>query len=150
VKIVGLPGQWSAQSAERVAELVRSAGPAVDDLVRRAQHAGEVALKAIGAGRDAALQSAEQVARDEGADDAADALHSARAATGVLKPEELPIADYDELNLNDAVAAVKDLESPADIRAIIAYEEVHKNRQKLVSAAQTRVAEIAQEVVGLS
>ena len=30
VKIVGLPGQWSAQSAERVAELVRSTGPAVD------------------------------------------------------------------------------------------------------------------------
>lgn len=150
VKIVGLPGQWSAQSAERVAELVRSAGPAVDDLVRRAQQAGEIALKALGASRDAALQSAEEVARQEGADDAAKALHNARAATGVLTAEELPIADYDELNLNDAVAAVKELEAPSDIRAIIAYEEAHKNRQKLVSAAQTRVAEIAQEVVGLS
>ena len=46
VKLVNLPGQWSAQSVERVAELVRSAGPAVDDLVRRAQHASDVALKA--------------------------------------------------------------------------------------------------------
>jgi hypothetical protein len=45
---------------------------------------------------------------------------------------------------------VKDLEAPSDIRAIIAYEEANKNRQRLVSAAQTRVAEIAQEVVGLS
>jgi len=150
VKIVGLPGQWSAQSAERVAELVRSTGPAVDDLVRRAQRAGEVALKALGASRDAALQSAEAVVRDEGADKTADALHNARAATGVLSVEELPIAEYDELNLNEAVAAVKELEAPSDIRAIIAYEEMNKNRQRLVSAAQTRVAEIAQEVVGLS
>ncbi len=111
VKIVNLPGQWSAQSVERVAELVRSAGPAVDDLVRRAQHASDVALKALGASRDAALQSAEAVVRDEGAEQAADALHSARAATGVLDADELPIPDYDELNLNDAVAAVKELEA---------------------------------------
>src|SRR5690242_19351058 len=150
VKIVSLPGQWSAQSVERVAELVRSTGPAVDELVRRAQRAGEVALKAIGASRDAALQSAEAVVRDEGADKTADALHNARAATGVLAAEELPIEGYDELNLNEAVAAVKDLEAPSDIRAIIAYEEANKNRQRLVSAAQTRVDEIAQEVVGLS
>src|SRR5690349_24470787 len=44
VKLVNLPMGLSAQSAERVAELVRSAGPAVDDLIRRAQRAGEVAL----------------------------------------------------------------------------------------------------------
>jgi len=150
VRIVNLPGQWSAQSVERVAELVRSTGPAVDDLVRRAQHAGEVALKAIGASRDAALQSAEAVVRDEGANKTADALHNARAATGVLDAEELPIEDYDELNLNEAVAAVKELEAPSDIRTVIAYEEANKNRARLVSAAQTRVAEIAQEVVGLS
>ena len=150
VKLVNLPGQWSAQSVERVAELVRSAGPAVDDLVRRAQHASDVALKALGASRDAALQSAEAVVRGEGAEQAADALHSARAATGVLGADELPIPDYDELNLTDAVAAVKELEDPADIRAIIAYEEAHKDRQRLVSAGQTRVADIAQEVVGLS
>jgi len=150
VKLVNLPGQWSAQSVEGVAELVRSAGPAVDDLVRRAQHASDVALKALGASRDAALQSAEAVVRGEGAEQAADALHSARAATGVLGADELPIPDYDELNLTDAVAAVKELEDPADIRAIIAYEEAHKDRQRLVSAGQTRVADIAQEVVGLS
>ena len=69
---------------------------------------------------------------------------------GVLDADELPIPDYDELNLTDAVAAVKELEEPADIRTIIAYEEAHKDRQRLVSAAQTRVADIAQEVVGLS
>ncbi len=150
VKLVNLPGQWSAQSAERIAELVRSAGPAVEDLRQRAQAAGEIALKALGASRDAALKSAEDVVRREGADEAANALHKARAAGGVLDADELPIAEYDELNLNDAVASVKELDDPADIRAIIAYEEAHKNRQRLVSAAQTRLAAIAQEVVGIT
>jgi len=37
----------------------------------------------------------------------------------------------------------------ADIRAIIAYEEAHKRRQRVISAAQTRVAAIAQEIVGI-
>jgi hypothetical protein len=150
VKLASLPGQWSAQSVERVAELVRSAGPAVEDLRQRAQRASEITLRALGASRNAALQSAEAVARDEGATGTADALHKARAAGGVLDADELPIEDYDALNLNEAVAAVKDLDDAADIRAIIAYEEMHKNRQRLVSAAQVRVAEIAKEVVGLS
>ncbi|BBY44959.1 hypothetical protein A5765_14325 [Mycolicibacterium celeriflavum] len=150
VKIVNLPGQWSAQSVERIAELVRSAGPAVDDLRQRAQRASEITLKALGASRDGALKRAEEVVRREGANEAADALHKARAEGGVVDAEELPIAGYEDLNLNDAVAAVKDLEDPSDIRTIIAYEEMHKNRQRLVSAAQTRLADIAQEVVGLT
>lgn len=150
VKLAYLPGQWSAQSVERIAELVRSAGPAVDDLRQRAQRASEITLKALGASRDAALKEAEEVVRREGADEAADRLHKARAEGGVVDADELPIADYDELNLNDAVAEVKALDDPADIRTIVAYEEAHKNRQRLVSAAQTRLADIAQEVVGLS
>jgi hypothetical protein len=150
VKLASKPGQWSAQSAERVADLVRSAGPAVDDLIKRAQHASEIALKALGASRDAALKSAEGVVRDEGAEKTADRLHKARAAGGVVDADELPIVGYEELNLSDAVASVKELDDPADIRTIVAYEEMHKNRQRLVSAAQTRLADIAQEVIGLS
>lgn len=150
VKLVNLPGQWSAQSIERLAQLLRSAGPAVEDLRERAQRVSEITFKALGASRDGALRSAEKVVRREGAGDAADALHKARAEGGVVDADELPIAGYDELNLNDAVAAVKDLDDPADLRTIIAYEEMHKDRQRLVSAAQTRLADIAQEVVGIS
>ncbi|ODQ86313.1 hypothetical protein [Mycolicibacterium holsaticum] len=150
VKLVNLPGQWSAQSVERVAELVRSAGPAVEDLRQRAQRASEITLKALGASRDGALKRAEDVVRREGADEAADRLHKARAQGGVVDADELPIEGYDELNQTDAVAEVKELDDPSDIRTIIAYEEMHKNRQRVVSAAQTRLAAIAQEVVGLS
>ena len=48
------------------------------------------------------------------------------------------------------MTAIKELTDPGDVRAIIAYEEAHKNRQGIVSAAQTRVAAIAKEVVGIN
>ncbi|PRC49929.1 hypothetical protein C6A85_72190, partial [Mycobacterium sp. ITM-2017-0098] len=96
------------------------------------------------------LQTAERISREQGAEDAADAIHAARGATGVLSAEELPIAEYDELNVTDAVNAVKELEEPSDIRVIVAFEEANKNRQRVVSAAQTRLAAIAQEVVGIN
>lgn len=150
VKLVNLPIEWSTRGIDRAADALRSARPAINNLVGRGAHAGDVATKALAASRNAALEAAEKVTRNEGARQTANALHSARAAVGVLDADELPIANYDELNVSDAVAAVKDLTSPSDIRAIIAYEEAHKNRQRVVSAAQTRLAAIAQEVVGIN
>jgi hypothetical protein len=150
VKLANLPVTWSTRGIDRALETLRGVRPAIDDVVSRAAHSGDVAVKALAASRDAALSAAEKVTRQEGADDAADALHSARSATGVLDAEELPIADYDELNVADAVAAVKDLDVPNDNRTIVAYEEANKNRARVISAAQTRVAAIAQEVVGIS
>jgi len=35
-------------------------------------------------------------------------------------------------------------------RAVIAYEEFHKNRSRVVSAAQTRLSALAQDIVGIS
>ena len=150
VKMVNLPGQWSAQSVERVAELLRSAGPAVDDLVRRAQHASEVALKALGASRDAALQSAEAVVRDEGAEQ--DRGRAAQCTRRNRRPRRRRTADprVRRTEPQRCRRRGEGTRGPADIRTIIAYEEAHKDRQRLVSAAQTRVADIAQEVVGLS
>ncbi|MGA8329913.1 MAG: ferritin-like domain-containing protein [Mycobacterium sp.] len=150
VKLVNLPVNWSARGVDRAFEAVRSTGPALNDLLNRGAHAGDVAAKAAGAARDAALQTAEKVIRDQGSPQLADIVHSARGATGVLTADELPIANYDELNQTEAIAAIKELTAPHDIRAIVAYEEAHKNRPRVVSAAQTRVAAIAQEVVGIN
>jgi hypothetical protein len=149
VKLVNLPVAWSTRGLDRAAEAVRSSGPSLSELLSRGAHAGDVAAKALSASRDAALVAAERVTRNEGARRAADALHSARAGAGVLESNELPIPDFDELNVSEAVAAVKELANPGDVRAIIAYEEAHKNRQRVVSAGQTRVAAIAQDVVGI-
>ncbi|ORB30984.1 hypothetical protein [Mycolicibacterium parafortuitum] len=150
VKLANLPFTWSTRGAERIAEAVRSVRPTVAGLVDRGARTGDIAGKALSGARDGALEAAERVTREQGADDAADAIHAARGASGLLDAGELPIADYDELTVTDAANAVKELTEPSDIRVIIAYEEAHKNRQRVVSAAQARVAAIAQEVVGIS
>lgn len=150
VKLVNLPVNWSTRGVDRALEAVLSTGPALSDLFGRGAHAGDVAARAAVAARDAALQTAEKVIRDQGSAQVADVVHSARSATGVLNPDELPITDYDELNQSDVVAAIKELTAPQDIRVIVAYEEAHKDRPRVVSAAQTRVAAIAQEVVGIN
>ncbi|KAF0959446.1 ferritin-like domain-containing protein [Rhodococcus sp. T7] len=150
VRLVNAPVAWSARGLDRALDTVRATPPALSELLSRGAHAGEVAVTTLAASRDAALETAEQVTRREGADGVADVLHSARTAAGVLEPGELPVDDYDTLNVSEAVAAVKELTEPADVRAIVAYEEAHKNRQGVVSAAQTRLAAIAQDVAGLS
>ncbi|MEU7632871.1 ferritin-like domain-containing protein [Nocardia sp. NPDC049220] len=150
VKLVNIPVTWSARGLDRALDTVRATPPALGELLAQGAHAGGVAVRTLTASRDAALQTAEQVTREAGADTAADALHSMRTSTGVLEPEELPIGDYDDLTVTQAVAAVKELVEPADIRAIVAYEEANKDRQGVVSAAQTRLAAIAQEITGLN
>ncbi|MET0899161.1 MAG: ferritin-like domain-containing protein [Mycobacterium sp.] len=150
VKAVNLPINWTTQGLDRTIEALRSTGPAFDELVSRGTRVTEVAAKTLSASRDAALAAAEQVTREEGVDRAAAALHAVRNGAGVLEPAELPIPGYDELTVADAVAAVKDLTDTSDIRTILAWEEAHKNRARVVSAAQTRGATIAQEVVGIS
>jgi ferritin-like metal-binding protein YciE len=149
VKLVNVPMSWSAKGLDRAVDSVRATPPALGELLSRGAHAGDVAAKALSASRDAALATAERVTRREGADQAADALHSMRSAAGVLEADELPIPDDDALNMSEAVAAIKELTTPSDVRAILAYEEAHKDRQGVVSAAQTRVAAIAREVVGI-
>jgi hypothetical protein len=149
VKLANLPLTWSARGLDRALDAIRQAPPAINELADRGATARDVATKTWAASRDAALRTAERVTREAGADDAADLINSLRTAAGVVDADELPIADYDALNVNDAVGAIKELTEPADLRAVIAYEEQHKNRQGVVSAAQTRVADIAREVVGV-
>ncbi|CAJ1587032.1 ferritin-like domain-containing protein [[Mycobacterium] wendilense] len=150
IKLVNMPLTLSTRGAERAAEAVRSVRPAIADLVNRGSRTGDIAAKTLAGARDSALNTAEKITRREGADGAADVIHSARGAAGVLDADELPIADYDDLNVNEAASAAKELTEPADIRVIIAYEEAHKARARVISAAQARLATIAQEVVGIS
>jgi hypothetical protein len=149
IQLVNLPVNWSVRGLDKAVETVRATPLALSELFNRGKQAGDLAAKTLSTSRDAALETAENVIRDGGADQAADVVHSVRTATGVLDPSELPINGFDELNVSQAVAAVKDLSDPSDVRAILAYEESHKQRQGVVSAAQARVAQIAQEVVGI-
>jgi hypothetical protein len=73
-----------------------------------------------------------------------------RSGLGSLSESELPINGYDELGVQDAVKQIKALDDSDDIRTIVRYEETHKARSGVVSAAQTRLATIAKEVAGVS
>ncbi|MFC8047689.1 ferritin-like domain-containing protein [Nocardia sp. NPDC057353] len=149
VKLVNLPVNWSARRIDRALDTVRATRPAVDQLLARGAHASTVAAKAATAAGDSALRTAELVTTDEGEDGAAAAVHRVRTATGLLDQDELPIHNYDRLNATQTIRAIRELAEPGDIRAVVAYEEAHRNRHGVVSAAQTRLAAIAQDVAGL-
>jgi hypothetical protein len=61
------------------------------------------------------------------------------AATGTLGPSELRIDDYDDMNGAEGFAAIKEPAEPSN-----------KDRHGVVSAAQTGLTAIAQEVAALS
>jgi hypothetical protein len=150
IQLVNVPMNWSVRGIDKAVETVRSTPLAFSELLNRGKQAGDLAAKTLTNSRDAALETAEKVIRDGGADQAADVVHAVRTATGILDPSELPIEGFDEFNVSQAVAAVKELTDPSDVRAIIAFEEAHKERQGVISAAQARIAHIAQEVVGIN
>ncbi|AMY24337.1 ferritin-like domain-containing protein [Rhodococcus fascians] len=149
VKIVNAPANWSARGLDRALDAARATPDRLSALLGRGAHAGDVAVRTLTASRDAALEAAEDVTRSEGVDSVADAIHTARSAGGTLGADELPVADYDDLNVSDAVAAIKELTTPADVRTVVAYEEAHKNRHGVVSAGQTRLAAIAKDVISV-
>lgn len=44
---------------------------------------------------------------------------------------------------------MKGLNKPQDLRTVIAYEEAHKARSSVVSAAQAQLARVAKDAVGV-
>ena len=153
-RIVKSPARWSASGVNRaVATVKQSRGRAEDaaeDVAEKATQLKDAAKKTISAGGKAGLAQAEKTARRDGATETAKGVHEVRVATGSVDPSELPIKNYDNLSISDAVTAVKKLNRPEDLRTIISYEEATKNRTGVVSATQTRLAGIAKDVAGIS
>ncbi|SEO37876.1 hypothetical protein [Trujillonella endophytica] len=166
--LVPTPLQRVAGTAARAANApVRFAANRVNDVVdgagqlraKAGEELGEVAGKAgsfagavretLTVGRAAALRRAEGIARREGNRDAADAAKAAREELGDVTADELPVEAYDSLSIADAAKAAKALRSPHDINVIIRYEETHKNRSSVISAAQVALAAVAKEAVGV-
>jgi hypothetical protein len=143
--------------ANRVNEVVESvhqrreqAGERLNEAADKASSFSDAVRETLTVGRSAALRRAERIARREGNRDAADAARAAREELGDVSADELPIKGYDSLSTQDAIKAVKELKSAHDVRVIIRYEETHKARTSVVNAAQTQVAALAKEAVGVS
>lgn len=126
------PGQWGAGVALRAAAVPANAAMrTIDKVVESVRRAPDTAAAVVEEGQKEARRVREEVAGDD------------------VDVDALPIADYDAKTVTDIVARIKQIDDPADIRTVVAYEETHRNRSGIVSAAQTRLAGIAQEIVGI-
>lgn len=147
------PVRFWANRVNEVVETVHQrreqAGEKLDEAADKASSFTDAVRETLTVGRSAALRRAERIARREGNKDAADAARAAREELGDVSADELPIKGYDSLSTQDAVKAVKQLRTAHDVRVIIRYEETHKARTSVVNAAQTQVASLAKEAVGV-
>jgi hypothetical protein len=153
-RLVNLPVRFSANTVNRAVDSVRQVGEEAEERAntvagKAAQFTGAV-RETFAVGRSASLRRAERIARREGNRSAAATAKAAREELGDVSADELPIKGYDSLSTTDAVKAVKQLKNAHDVRVIIRYEETHKNRSSVVSAAQTTVAGLAKEAVGVA
>ena len=153
-RALNLPARYATETVNRTVDnLQQGTEETRSRLSSVADKAGsftDAVRESLSVGRNASLQRAEKIARREGNRDTADALHETRRDLGGLTLAELPIKKYDTLNIGESVKAIKDLDEVEDVRAIMTYEETHSNRSSVVSAAQTRIADLAKQVVGIS
>ncbi len=148
-RAVGLPARIAVRGVNRAVHTVvrtgESAMGTVGDATVTAARVGSATREVATAGRDAALRRAERVARREGADRMSSTVHGARADLGVLDGGELPVPGYDDLTATEAAAAVRELDRAEDVTAVLAYEQAHKDRSSVVSAARSRFTAIAKD-----
>jgi hypothetical protein len=153
-RAVNAPVRFVANTVNNAVDTVQHAGDETSErlgaVAGRITGLADAVRETLTAGRSASLRRAETIARREGNVEAARTARTAREELGDLSADELPIRNYDHLSANDTVKAIKALTTPRDIRVVIAYEESHKNRANVASAAQTRLAALAKEAVGVS
>jgi hypothetical protein len=153
-RAVNAPVRFWANTVNNTVDTVKQAGEQTSErftaVTERASALTDAVRETLAAGRGASLKRAEQVADREGNKDVAKAARTAREDLGEVSASELPIKNYDNLSVADAIKAIKGLKSPEDIRVVIHYEETHKNRSNVASAAQTQLADLAKEAVGVS
>ena len=153
-RTINAPVRFWANTVNNTVDSVKQAGEQTSErftaVTERASALTDAVRETLAAGRGASLKRAEQVADREGNKDVAKAARTAREDLGEVSASELPIKNYDNLSVADAIKAIKGLKSPEDVRVVIHYEEAHKDRSNVVSAAQIRLADLAKEAVGVS
>jgi bacterioferritin (cytochrome b1) len=153
-RLVNLPGRFAVEQVNRTVSSVQQTGEQTATKVNRVAEKTSAFTGAVRevltTGRNASLQKAETLAKKDGDKATAKAVRETRRDLGALTLAELPIKKYDELNTQQAIAAIKKLDDAEDIRAIVRYEETHDARSSVVSAAQTRLAAVAKQAVGVS
>jgi bacterioferritin (cytochrome b1) len=152
-RAVNAPVRFWANTVNNAVDTVKHAGEETSErftaVTERASALTEAVRETLSAGRGASLRKAEQVADREGNKTAAKTAKAARVELGDVSAAELPIKNYDDLTVADAIKAIKGLKTPKDLHVVIHYEEAHKNRSSVVSATQTQLADLAKDAVGV-
>jgi bacterioferritin (cytochrome b1) len=153
-QVAFFPTRQYAEFLNRVVASVRSlrseATETVESGAGRARQVAGAALRILATGRNATLERTEEEASKAGADKTADRLHETRRNLGALSADELPIKGYDKLTVSAATAAIRRLNKPEDVRAILAYEGANKDRQSVLEAGQTRLEDIVNRMAAAS
>ena len=152
-RAVNAPVRFWANTVNNAVDTVKQAGEETSErftaVTERASALTEAVRETLSAGRGASLRKAEQVADRNGNKTAAKTAKATRVELGDVSAAELPIKNYDDLTVADAIKAIKGLKTPKDLHVVIHYEEAHKNRSSVVSATQTQLADLAKEAVGV-
>ena len=152
-RAVNYPVRVARGQIDRVVENVSASGEALRERIERAAgktvhlsaNARDVALS----GRNAVLDRAETLARRDGASETAEGLHETRTRLGTLRESELPITGYDNLGVDESVAAIREIQHVDELNKVLHYEEANKNRRRVISALQTHYAGLAKEIAGI-
>jgi hypothetical protein len=157
-RLVNLPVRFATNTVNRAVDTAQQAGEqtsetitgVVDNVVDKATHFTGAVRETLTVGRVASLRRAERIAKRDGNKSAAETVAATRRELGDVTADELPIKGYDSMSTAEIAKAVKELDDVQDIRTVIRYEETHKARSSVVSAAQAQVARLAKEAVGVS
>ena len=153
-RLANAPARFASEQINRTVDSVTNTGAKAKNRVaaasERTSQVTDLVRDALTFGRNATLGRAEKLARRDGDKTATEQIHEARSDAGALSASELPIKNYDQLTIAQAVTAAKKLTEAEDLRAVVRYEETHKNREGVVSAAQAQLASVAKLAAGIT
>lgn len=147
-RIALLPSRQSAALFNQAVNLVRrgrgSAEQTVQTTRTKVEKSTVATSQVVEAGRNAALARAEEVATSA---DVRKAAHETREDLGTIEARDLPVKAYDDLSGASAIKAIKTLGNPEDVRVVLRFEQAHKNRKGVSTAAQKRMTDLAEQSV---
>jgi bacterioferritin (cytochrome b1) len=147
-RLATLPSRQSAAVLNKAADVLQrsraGAQQAAGATLKRGRLATEATVEVATAGRDAALERAEEVAPSA---EVRKAARQTREDLGTIDAEDLPIKKYDTLSGQAAIKAVTSLEEADDVQKVLAFEQAHKARKGVTTAAQKRLSELAEASV---
>jgi len=142
------PSRQSVALVNQAVNLIQrsrtTAEQAVETTRTKVDESAKATSEVVAAGRDAALARAEEVAPSA---DVRKAAHDTREDLGTIEAADLPIKKYDSLSGAEATKAINGLDDADDVRVVLNFEQAHKARKGVATAANKRLTQLAEQSV---